>query len=102
MDIFVDTVPMLGQRIDVDGALVFIKVVEEGSFRGAARVLGIPKSSVSRKVTELEEHLGARLLQRTTRQVGLTDAGTAYYRHAAIAVATLEDAERAVVDRTGA
>ena len=89
---------MLGQRIDVDGAMVFVKVVEEGSFRGAARALGIPKSSVSRKVTELEAHLGARLLQRTTRHVGLTDAGTAYYHHATIAVATLADAERAVLN----
>jgi DNA-binding transcriptional LysR family regulator len=97
-DGFMDTVPMMGQRIDVDGALVFVKVVEEGSFRGAARALGIPKSNVSRKVTELEEHLGARLLQRTTRHVGLTDAGAAYYRHATIAVATLQDAERAVSD----
>lgn len=93
---------MMGQKsdmdLDTDGAGIFVKVVDEGSFRGAARALGLPKSSVSRKVTELEAHLGARLLQRTTRHVGLTDAGAAYYRHATLAIATLRDAERAVRD----
>lgn len=88
----------MGQQVDINGSLVFVKVVELGSFRGAALALGIPKSTVSRKVTELETHLGARLLQRTTRHVGITDAGVAYYRHATMAVATLQDAERAVLD----
>lgn len=88
----------MGQQVDINAAQVFVKVVEQGSFRGAARVLGIPKSSVSRKVTELEAHLGARLLQRTTRHVGVTDAGAAYHRHATMAVATLQDAERAVLE----
>jgi DNA-binding transcriptional LysR family regulator len=88
----------MGQQIDINAALVFVKVVEQGSFRGAARALGVPKSNVSRKVSELEEHLGARLLQRTTRHVGVTDAGAAYHRHATMAVATLQDAERAVLD----
>lgn len=88
----------MGQQSDINAALVFVKVVEQGSFRGAARLLGISKSNVSRKVTELEAHLGARLLQRTTRHVGITDAGAAYYRHATLAVATLQDAERAVLE----
>lgn len=91
----------MGQTFDINAALVFVKVVQQGSFRGAARALGIPKSNVSRKVTELEEHLGARLLQRTTRHVGITDAGAAFYHHATMAVATLQDAERAVLDLQG-
>ncbi len=91
----------MGQIFDINAAAVFVKVVQQGSFRGAARALGIPKSSVSRKVTELEEHLGARLLQRTTRHVGITEAGAAFYRHATMAVATLQDAERAVLDLRG-
>jgi DNA-binding transcriptional LysR family regulator len=85
-------------RGDLDAASVFVSVVEAGSFRGAARALGIPKSTVSRRVAELEERLGARLLQRTTRRVGLTEVGEAYHRHARAAVASIVDAERAVSD----
>ena len=85
-------------RGDLDAAAVFVSVVEAGSFRGAARALGIPKSTVSRRVAELETRLGARLLQRTTRRVGLTQEGDVYHRHARVAVASLLDAERAVTD----
>ena len=82
--------------MDLNEVAVFAKVVEAGSFVGAARELSMPKSTVSRKVSELEERLGARLLQRTTRQLSLTDAGRAYYRHAARVLTELEEAERAV------
>lgn len=77
---------------------MLVKIVETGSFRGAARALGMPKSSVSRRVAELEARLGARLLQRTTRRVGLTDAGKAYFDRAATAMLALEEAERAARD----
>lgn len=89
---------MKGQSPELAGAAVLVKVVEEGSFRGAARALGMPKSSVSRRVAELEERLHVRLLQRTTRRVGLTDAGRAYFDRAAAALLTLEEAERAARD----
>jgi DNA-binding transcriptional LysR family regulator len=56
----------------------------------------MPKSTVSRKVSELEERLKARLLQRTTRKLSLTDVGRTYYEHSARIVAEVEDAERAV------
>ena len=82
--------------MDLNEVVVFAKVVEAGSFVGAARELSMPKSTVSRKVSELEERLGARLLQRTTRQLSLTDAGRAYYRHAARVLVELDEAERAV------
>lgn len=82
--------------MDLNEILVFAKVVQAGSFIGAARELDMPKSTVSRKVSELEARLGARLLQRTTRKLSLTDVGQAYFRHAERVVAEAEDAERAV------
>lgn len=84
--------------MDLNAIFVFAKVVEAGSFTGAARELSMPKSTVSRKVSELEEQLGARLLQRTTRKLSLTDVGLAVYQHAARMVAEAEEAEL-VVDR---
>lgn len=56
----------------------FIRVADLGSFAGAARDMGISTSSVSRLVGDLEDHLGVRLLSRTTRRIGLTEAGSAY------------------------
>jgi len=61
---------------------IFIAVVEQGSFSGAARVLGISKSAVSKRINQLEDQLAVRLLQRTTRQIKLTEAGEHYYQHA--------------------
>jgi DNA-binding transcriptional LysR family regulator len=80
----------------LDEMLVFARVVESGSFTTAARSLGMPKSTVSRKVTELEERLDARLLQRTTRKLSLTDVGRIYYDYCARIASEIEDAERAV------
>ncbi len=76
--------------------LVFAKVVQAGSFIAASRELDMPRSTVSRKVADLEKRLDARLLQRTTRSLRLTEVGEAYYRHAAQVVAELEKAEVAV------
>lgn len=82
--------------MDLNEILVFAKVVQAGSFTAAARGLGMPKSTVSRKVSELEERLSARLLQRTTRKLSLTDLGQAYYKHCARIVEELEEAELSV------
>jgi DNA-binding transcriptional LysR family regulator len=76
-------------------ALIFTQVVGEGSFTAAARALDLPKSTISRRVTKLEEHLGLQLLRRTTRRLSLTDAGRAFYERAARAVEALVAAERA-------
>src|SRR6478735_9300066 len=82
--------------MDLNEILVFARVVDAGSFSAAARLLEMPKSTVSRKVAELEERIGARLLHRTTRKLGLTDAGRIYYEHSARIVAEIEEAEEAV------
>lgn len=81
---------------DLNEILVFVRVVQAGSIRGAAATLAMPKTTVSRKIAELEERLEARLLQRTTRKLGLTDVGRVYYDHCARIVDQLEDADRAV------
>ena len=82
--------------MDLNQILVFARVVQSGSFTVAAAELDMPKSTVSRKVSELEERLKARLLQRTTRKLSLTDVGRTYYDYCARIVAEVEDAERAV------
>lgn len=82
--------------MDLNDILVFTRVVQSGSFTAAARTLDLTKSSVSRKLTGLEDRLGARLLQRTTRQLSLTDVGRAYYENCARIVGELEEADLAV------
>ena len=61
---------------DLNALIIFAKVVEATSFSEAARRLGIPISTVSRKIAELEDQLGVRLLERSTRQLRLTDVGS--------------------------
>ncbi|HEX5749336.1 MAG TPA: LysR family transcriptional regulator [Archangium sp.] len=65
--------------LGLDDMMVFLAVVETGSFTIAARQLGVRKSTVSRRVSALEERLGLELLQRTTRHLRLTDAGERYH-----------------------
>lgn len=86
----------MADTIDLNKIGTFIQVVDAQGFTAAARILGQPKSSVSRSVRQLEETLGVRLLHRTTRQVRLTDAGRRYYSSAARALNGLTDATRAV------
>jgi LysR family transcriptional regulator, regulator for bpeEF and oprC len=81
---------------DLNDTLVFVKVVQHGSITAAARVLDLPKTTVSRKLRTLEDRLGARLLNRTTRRLALTEAGTVYYEHSRKIAAELEEAESAV------
>lgn len=80
---------------------IFVQVVRSGSFAAAARALGMQRSGVSRKVAELEEHLGARLLQRTTRTLHLTDEGRLFYDHCLRALAELQAAEDALAGMHG-
>ena len=71
----------------------FVKVVETGSFARAAERLDVSVSSVSRHVADLETHLNARLLQRTTRRLSLTEAGRAFHERCVQLMADLEEAE---------
>lgn len=82
--------------MDLTGTQIFVKVVSTGSFTAAATALGMPRSTVSRKLAELEAELGARLLQRTTRKLSLTDAGRTYYTFAGRAMSMLEAGGQAV------
>jgi DNA-binding transcriptional LysR family regulator len=69
-------------QIDPSDLLLFARVVECGSLSGAAQQLGLPKSTVSRRLTLLEGHVGERLLQRTTRRLVLTEFGASLLEHA--------------------
>jgi DNA-binding transcriptional LysR family regulator len=86
-------------KADPDAMRVFVQVVESKTFRAAAQALGMPKSTVSFRVAALEDQLGERLLERTTRRLRLTDAGALYHRHALRALETLQEAERALSER---
>jgi DNA-binding transcriptional LysR family regulator len=88
--------------MDLNRVSIFVRVVNEGGFSAAARALGLPKSSVSRAVALLEEQLGVRLLQRSTRKVRLTGAGTAFYEGASRGISGLEEAAAAVSDMQSA
>lgn len=74
----------------------FVRVVEAGSFTAVATQLNTTQPTISRQIAALEEHLGARLLTRTTRALTLTDDGRAFYDHALRALEALGEAENAV------
>ncbi len=79
--------------MDLNKILIFSKVADLQSFTRAAQELGIEKSTVSSNIAELEEKLGVRLLNRTTRTVALTEAGEGYYRYCQKVVQTAQEAE---------
>ncbi|MGA6106486.1 LysR substrate-binding domain-containing protein [Pseudomonas solani] len=85
---------------DLNDLFYFAKVVEHGGFAAAGRLLGIPKSRLSRRIAELETRLGARLLQRTTRKLALTDVGERYLRHCQAMLLEAEQADEAVASLT--
>jgi len=78
--------------VDLNDIVVFVRVVEAGSFTAAARLLGMPKTTVSRRIASLEREVGVRLVQRTTRSLSVTDAGRLYYEQSSQALRTIEDA----------
>lgn len=87
---------VLPLQFDLNATMIFVKVVQIGSFVGAARALDVPKTTVSRKVAQLEETLGTRLLQRTTRQINLTEVGRVYFDRCVRILGDLEEANLAV------
>jgi DNA-binding transcriptional LysR family regulator len=77
---------------DLNDLYYFVQVVDHGGFAPAGRALGVPKSKLSRRIAQLEERLGTRLIHRSTRHLSVTELGQAYYRHC---VAMLVEAEAA-------
>lgn len=86
---------------DLNDLYYFAVVVDHGGFAAAERALGIPKSRLSRRISQLENELGVRLLQRSTRRFAVTDVGQSVYRHAQSMLAEAT-AAREVVDRLSA
>lgn len=84
---------------DLNDLYYFVQVVEHGGFAAAGRALGIPKSKLSRRILELEERLGARLLHRSTRKLVVTDLGQEYYRHC-VAMLIEAGAAQEAIDRS--
>ena len=82
--------------MDLNDIPIFVQVVESRSFTKAAGLLGLQKSSVSRSIVRLETELGVRLLQRTTRHLGLTDAGQTFYERVRSALSGVDDAAATV------
>ncbi len=80
------------------GLAVFVEVARARSFSGAARALGLSKSAVSKHIARLEDRLGARLINRTTRRLSLTEAGVVFYEKCARIVSEAVEAEQAVMD----
>ncbi|AYG69628.1 MULTISPECIES: LysR family transcriptional regulator [unclassified Rhizobium] len=78
--------------MDLNGAKIFVRVVQMGSFTRAAAELGLPNSTVSDRISDLEKALGVSLLVRTTRKLRLTDAGSIFFKKAELAVAALTSA----------
>jgi DNA-binding transcriptional LysR family regulator len=85
---------------DLNDLFYFSIVVEKGGFAAAGRALAIPKSRLSRRISQLEERLGVRLLQRSTRRFAVTDAGQRFYRHCQAVIAEAQAAEEAVAQLT--
>ena len=81
---------------DINDLMIFLAVVESGSFTNAAERLGMPKANVSRRLSRLEHSLGVRLLERTTRSQKLTEAGRRYLLHCKRIEAELDLAQAAI------
>ncbi len=82
--------------IDLNDMLLFAQVVNSGSFTAAARKLGMPKSTLSRRISNLESKMDSRLLHRTTRSLRLTDIGAEFYTHCVRVVDEAREAERLI------
>lgn len=86
---------------DLNNIRYLLEVADSGSFSAAARVFGVPPSLVSRKIARLEEEVGARLFQRTTRSLTLTDAGLAFLGHARAGIQSFSLAQELVGSQEG-
>jgi DNA-binding transcriptional LysR family regulator len=85
--------------LDLNDFFLFVQVVDRGGFTAAARTLRIPKSTLSHRIQQLENNLGVRLLNRTSRRFAMTDAGEEFYHHAVVMLRQAELAETATRHR---
>ncbi len=81
---------------DLNDFAVFVQVVDHGGFAAAGRALDQPKSKLSRRIAQLEERLGVRLIQRTTRQFAVTEVGQTFHQHCKAMLIEAEAAQQAV------
>jgi DNA-binding transcriptional LysR family regulator len=81
---------------DLNDLYYFVQIVDHGGFAPAGRALGIPKSKLSRRLTLLEERLGVRLIQRSTRRFSVTDVGHTFYAHCKAMLVEAEAAQEAI------
>ena len=84
---------------DLNDLYYFVQVVDHGGFAAAARALGMPRSRLSRRIALLEERLGVRLIQRSTRRFSVTEIGQDYYRHC-VAMLVEADAAQDLIERS--
>ncbi|UQB42203.1 LysR family transcriptional regulator [Thiomicrospira microaerophila] len=87
---------MINRKDALEGLSIFVQVIESGSFSAAATELGHAVSHISKSITKLEERLGARLINRTTRSLSLTDVGQVYYEKARQIVGDAREAEQSI------
>lgn len=85
--------------LNLNDLLVFVRVVDHGGFAAAGRALGIPKSTLSKRLSELEKEVGVRLVQRTSRSFAVTEIGREFHRHAAAMLIEAEAAENVIKGR---
>ncbi|NPT43074.1 LysR family transcriptional regulator [Paraburkholderia sp. 1N] len=85
--------------LDLNDFYYFVSVVDRGGMTAASRSLSVPKSTISYRIQQLEASLGARLINRTTRQFSVTDAGLEFYKHAALMLEKAQAAEAIVKGR---
>ena len=88
---------MLSHLNQLPELIAFVESVEIGSFSAAARALGTTPSAISKRITKLEDRLGIRLLQRTTRSLSLTAEGTIYYERVARLLQELDDINDSII-----
>ena len=86
---------------DLNDLVYFAHVVDHRGFAPAARALGVPKSKLSRRVAELENRLGVRLLQRSSRRFSVTEVGESYYRHCKAIIVEAQAAQESIAQVTG-
>jgi DNA-binding transcriptional LysR family regulator len=83
---------------DLNDLFYFVQVVDHGGFAAAGRALGVPKSKLSRRIQVLEERLGVRLLNRSSRRFSITEIGREYYDHCAAMLVEAEAAEQVIAE----